>query len=82
MDEATKLLATEPVHPKSHIHFTQRPSAKERERLTLPKLLRVYPKWVVAGSLLVIVISLTLQAGPLLTEYAIATAWRVTRVWR
>ncbi len=71
MDEATKLLATEPEHPKSHIHFTQLPSAKEREKLTLPRLLAVYPKWVVAGSLLVIVISLTLQAGPLLTEYAI-----------
>jgi ATP-binding cassette, subfamily B, bacterial len=71
MDEATKLLATEPVHPKSRIHFTQRPSEKERERLTLPKLLLVYPKWLAAGSALVIVISLTLQAGPLLTEYAI-----------
>ena len=37
MEEATKLLATEPVHPKSHVHFTQRPSEKERERLTLPQ---------------------------------------------
>jgi ATP-binding cassette subfamily B protein len=72
MDEATKLLATEPVHTKSDVHFTQRPSDKERERLTLPKLLRVYPKWVIAGSALVIIISLTLQAGPLLTEYAIS----------
>jgi ATP-binding cassette, subfamily B, bacterial len=71
MDEATKLLATEPEHPKSHVHFTQLPSAKERERLTLPKLLAVYPKWLFAGSALVIIISLTLQAGPLLTEYAI-----------
>jgi ATP-binding cassette subfamily B protein len=71
MDEATKILATEPTHPKSHIHFTQRPSEKEGERLTLPRLLRVYPKWLVAGSALVIIISLTLQAGPLLTEYAI-----------
>jgi ATP-binding cassette, subfamily B, bacterial len=71
MDEATKLLATEPEHPKADIHFTQLPSAKEREKLTLPRLLAVYPKWVVAGSFLVIIISLTLQAGPLLTEYAI-----------
>jgi ATP-binding cassette, subfamily B, bacterial len=71
MEEATKLLASEPVHPKSHVHFTQLPSEKERERLTLPKMLRAYPRWVVAGSALVIVISLTLQAGPLLTEYAI-----------
>jgi len=72
MDEATKLLASEPVHATSDVHFTQIPSEKERERLTLPKLLRVYPKWVFAGSALVIVISLTLQAGPLLTEYAIS----------
>jgi ATP-binding cassette subfamily B protein len=71
MDEATKLLATEPEHPRSKIHFTQRPSEKERLRLTLPRLLKVYPKWVVAGSALVIFISLTLQAGPLLTEFAI-----------
>jgi ATP-binding cassette subfamily B protein len=71
MDEATKLLATEPEHPKSHVHFAQLPSAKERERLSLPRLLAVYPKWVAAGSVLVIIISLTLQAGPLLTEYAI-----------
>ena len=28
MDEATKLLATEPAHPKSHVHFTQRPSER------------------------------------------------------
>jgi ATP-binding cassette subfamily B protein len=71
MDEATKLLASEPEHPKSRLHFTQRPNEKERQRLTLPKLLKVYPKWLFAGSALVIVISLTLQAGPLLTEYAI-----------
>jgi ATP-binding cassette subfamily B protein len=71
MDEATRILATEPTHPKSRIRFTQRPSEKERERLTLPRLLRVYPKWLIAGSALVIIISLTLQAGPLLTEYAI-----------
>jgi len=72
MDEATKLLASEPAREKSDVHFTQRPSAKERERLTLPRLLRVYPKWLIAGSALVIIISLTLQAGPLLTEYAIS----------
>ena len=71
MDEATKLLATEPEHPKSHVTFTQLPNEKERQRLTLPKMLGVYPKWLFAGSALVIIISLTLQAGPLLTEYAI-----------
>ena len=71
MEEATKLLASEPEHPKSDVHFTQIPSKKERERLTLPNLIKVYPKWVTAGSLLVIITSLTLQAGPFLTEFAI-----------
>jgi ATP-binding cassette subfamily B protein len=71
MPEATKLLAKEPPHPLSAITFTQRPSAKERERLTLPNLLKVYPSYVAAGSLLVIVISLVMQVGPLLTEFAI-----------
>jgi ATP-binding cassette subfamily B protein len=68
---ATKILKTEPEHQPSAIAFTQRPSAKERQRLTLPKLLKVYPGWVVGGSFLAIVISLVLQVGPLLTAYAI-----------
>jgi ATP-binding cassette subfamily B protein len=71
MPEATKLLAKEPVHVPSAITFTQRPSAKERERLTLPKLLKVYPGWVTAGSTLAILISVIMQVGPLLTAYAI-----------
>ncbi|MGC1419269.1 MAG: ABC transporter ATP-binding protein [Acidimicrobiales bacterium] len=71
MGGATKILETEPVHPPSAITFTQRPSAKERQRLTLPSLLRVYPGWVVSGSLLAIVLSLVMQVGPLLTAYAI-----------
>jgi len=28
MDEATKLLASEPVHAKSDVHFTQRPAKR------------------------------------------------------
>jgi ATP-binding cassette subfamily B protein len=71
MDGATKILKTEAEHQPSTIAFTQRPSAKERERLTLPKLLKVYPGWVVGGSFLAIVISLVMQVGPLLTAYAI-----------
>jgi ATP-binding cassette subfamily B protein len=72
MDEATKLLESEPTHEPSHIHFTQRPNEKERQRLSLPRLLKVYPQWLIGGSALVIIISLTLQAGPLLTEFAIS----------
>jgi ATP-binding cassette subfamily B protein len=71
MDEATKLLAQEPAHEPSRLKFTQRASAKERRRLTLAHLIGAYPRWVSVGSLLVIVISLLLQAGPKLTEYAI-----------
>ncbi len=79
MPEATKLLAKEPPHLPSAITFTQRPSAKERERLTLPKLLKVYRGYVTAGSLLVIVISLVMQVGPLLTEFAINNGMGATR---
>jgi ATP-binding cassette subfamily B protein len=71
MDEATKLLSHEPDHPPSDLTFTQLPSERERQRLTLPRLIGAYPKWVVSGSALVIVISLILQAGPLLTGFAI-----------
>lgn len=71
MDEATKLLATEPQRERSRITFTQRPPARARQRLTLPRLIGAYPRWVVAGSTYVIAISLLMQAGPLLTGYAI-----------
>ena len=71
MEEATRLLADEPIHEPSALQFTQLPSARERRRLTLPQLIWAYPRWVVSGSLLVIITSLILQAGPKLTEYAI-----------
>jgi ATP-binding cassette subfamily B protein len=70
-EEAEKLLAGEPAHEPSAIRFRQRPSRAETQRLTLPRMLREYPRLVVYGSLLVIATSLLLQAGPLLTEYAI-----------
>jgi len=69
--EANKVLATEPVHEPSRIPFHQRPNAKERLSLTLPRMLGAYPGWVVGGSVLVILTSLLLQGGPLLTEFAI-----------
>jgi ATP-binding cassette subfamily B protein len=70
-DEAEKLLRSEEEHPASALVFHQRPTAAERQRLTLPKMLRGYPRLVIYGSLLVIVTSVLLQAGPLLTEFAI-----------
>jgi ATP-binding cassette subfamily B protein len=76
MDEATKLMASEPVHEPSRRTFSQHPSEKERQRLTLTRLVMAYPRYLVLGSVLVIVISLILQTGPLLTEFAIDNGMR------
>ena len=70
-EEAEKLLASESVREPSSIRFHQRPRGAEAQRLTLPRMLGAYPRLVIYGSLLVIGTSLLLQAGPLLTEYAI-----------
>ncbi len=69
--EAQKLLASEPAHPASHREFHQRRDTAEAQRLTLPQMLRAYPRLVIFGSLLVIVTSVLFQAGPMLTGYAI-----------
>lgn len=69
--DAEELLAREPAREPAALLFHQRPTDLERRRLTLTRMLRDYPRLVVGGSLLVIITSLLLQAGPLLTEYAI-----------
>jgi len=56
MDEATKLMASEPVHEPSRLTFSQIPSDRERQRLTLTRLVMAYPRNLVLGSVLVIVI--------------------------
>jgi len=71
MDEAKKLMAQEPPHEPSDITFHQLPSDDERRPLTLGRLLGVYPSKVLLGSFYVVLISLLLQAGPKITEYAI-----------
>lgn len=71
MPEATKLLASEPARQPSALVFNQRPSEKEARRLTLTRLVNTYPGYLTSGSLLVIVVSLIGQVGPLLTEYGI-----------
>ncbi len=71
MEEATKLLASEPTHVPSQRTFSQQPNPSELQVLTLTQLLKKYPQWVLSGTALVLVISLILQAGPKLTEYAI-----------
>ncbi len=71
MDEATKILATEPAREPSDLTFRQLPTAKESRRLTLGRLVGAYPGKLVGGSVIVAATSLVLQAGPKLTQYAI-----------
>ena len=73
-DEANRLLATEPAHEPAALTFHQRPADDERRRLTLNSLLSAYPGLVVEASALVLVTSLLLQAGPLLTSFAVDNA--------
>ena len=44
MEEATRLLATEPERPPSRRPFHQRPSEAERRRLSLWALVGAYPR--------------------------------------
>ncbi len=71
LDEATRLLDSEPARPPSARAFTQRPSAAERRPLSLTQLLASYRGLLAIASLLVLATSLLLQAGPKITEYAI-----------
>jgi len=63
--------------PRDERCTRRRPSlhaASRRQGARTPdaaRLLKAYPGYVVAGSTLVILISLVMQVGPLLTEYAI-----------
>ncbi len=66
-----ELLATEPEHGEPTVVFRQRPTAEEGRRLTLWRLLTEYPGMLIGAALLVTVVSLAQQAGPLLTEIGI-----------
>jgi ATP-binding cassette subfamily B protein len=70
-DGVDALLAEEPDHGEPDIAFSQQQSAKERRRLSLWGLLLEYPHMLVASTILVIVTSVALQAGPKLTQLAI-----------
>src|SRR5271167_1112736 len=65
------LLQDEPERGEPDIEFTQMPTAAERKRLTLTSLLTVYPSMLVLAGLLVGIIALATQLGPLLVAYAI-----------
>jgi ATP-binding cassette, subfamily B, bacterial len=66
-----KILATEPVHPPSTEVFTQRPSARDRQRLSIPMLVGEHPVLVAVGAALVLVVGTLGVAGPLLVGWAI-----------
>ncbi len=65
------LLAEEDHRESADVAFTQLPTEKEKGRLSLSSLLKVYPGMLVLAGLLVAIVSLATQLGPSLTEYAI-----------
>jgi ATP-binding cassette subfamily B protein len=71
MGGVEKILATEPEHAPSALTFTQLPSAKERRRLTLSRMLGAYPTMVIQGTVLVVVLAVAAILGPIFTMQAI-----------
>jgi len=65
------LLEEEPDHGEPTAAFSQHPTAKERRRLTLWGLLLQYPGMLSVSAVLVVTLSIAMQAGPKLTELAI-----------
>ncbi|MHB8220637.1 MAG: ABC transporter ATP-binding protein [Acidimicrobiales bacterium] len=70
-DGVDALLADEPEHKSPDVRFTQIPDASEHRSLSLWHLLVQYPRLLVAGGILVVVVALATQAGPELTGIAI-----------
>jgi len=65
------LLADEPDHGEPDDVFSQRPSDDEGRQLTLWRLMIRYPRMLISAAGLIVVMSVTLQAGPLLTQITI-----------
>jgi ATP-binding cassette subfamily B protein len=70
-DGVDELLAEEPDHGEPDVAFSQHQSTKERRRLTLWGLLLEYPHLLLVATVLVVTMSVALQAGPKLTQLAI-----------
>ncbi len=66
-----RLLESEPEHPGPTATFRQRPDADELQRLSLWRLVRREPRLLVLALGLIVVMSVTMQAGPYLTGVAI-----------
>src|SRR5471032_2152324 len=58
------LLADEPERGEPEIVFHQQPSPDESVRLTLWRLLVRYPRMLVTGGVLIVILSVALQVGP------------------
>ena len=70
-DGVDKLLATEPDYAEPDIVFHQNSSERELKRLSLRRLLTKYPGMLALAGILVVVVAVSSQVGPSLTEYAI-----------
>lgn len=70
-DGVDRLLADEPEHPEPQVEFSHQPPDRERRRLSLWRLLTEYPGMLLLAGVLVTVVAMAQQAGPLLIEYAI-----------
>ncbi len=66
-----QLLAEEPERGEPGVTFSQQKSAADGRRLTLWHLLTEYPGMLWLAGLLIVIISVVMQAGPKLTEFAI-----------
>ncbi|MHB1584785.1 MAG: ABC transporter ATP-binding protein [Acidimicrobiales bacterium] len=66
-----RLLAEEPEHGEPTARFSHRRTDAESRRLGLWRLLAEYPGMLALAGMLIVVLSLVTQAGPLLTSYAI-----------
>ena len=66
-----ELLAEEPEHGEPTVVYSPYRSTKEKMRLTLWRLLTEYPALLAVSGVLVVTMSVALQAGPKLTQLAI-----------
>jgi ATP-binding cassette subfamily B protein len=66
-----KILATEPEQPPSEEVFTQLPTARDRQRLTIPMLVGEHPVLVAGGTACILVVGALGVVGPLLVGWAI-----------
>ena len=71
-DKATKILDSEPEHPESDIAFSQ--SDYDREPFTLRRFLSPHRRGLLGALALVVLETLALQAGPLLTQIGLDRA--------